>query len=170
MGRIIVMVEGLSPREGKTQSNFVAEALSASQHTELFPYGLSTITGEVHIDTPRIATDVRLVPEVNHEGFLEEKRDRFNIIVSSPSRSMVIYYAELYLKYGIPFVMAVERSYHNDIGGMAKRHGTSALCLLGMFAVPSDILVAVRFLSRHKEEKGRAFRMEDILQKVLPLD
>lgn len=106
MDKIIVMIAGLSTREGKGKmARLMAEAILAREDMQLFTFGMAEGRGDVSIGTPARNECVRLIQAISHEELLNDIRGAVDMVVDFTQPESVVCNAQRYCRYDMPFVM-----------------------------------------------------------------
>ncbi len=141
MSKIRVMIAGLPGN----MATLVAQDVEAQTDMLVYPYALAEESGEVRIDTDARAVDVRLIPMGLHEEFLQERGDHVDVIVDFTQPKSVNRNAELYCKYGIPFVMGTTGGDRDKLAEAIRGSKISALVTTNAAAQVVAVQEMIRF-------------------------
>jgi len=141
MSKIVVMIAGLPGN----MARLVAEAITAQDDMMLLQYAISEEGGTVHVGTGVGATDVCLVPMDLHEDLLEVRGNQVDVIVDFTQPKSVNRNAELYCKYGIPFVMGTTGGDRDKLIDAIRASRISALVTTNAAAQVVAVQEMIRF-------------------------
>ncbi|MCX6722062.1 MAG: hypothetical protein NTY04_02645 [Candidatus Staskawiczbacteria bacterium] len=103
-GKIVVMMAGLSGKDGEGKMAWLAaKAIAGQTDMELYHRALAERAGRRCFFSPESPID--LIPPGNHADVLERNRKEIDLIVDFTAPAAVNHNAELYCAAGIPFVM-----------------------------------------------------------------
>lgn len=123
---IRVLVAGLP---GK-MATLIAHSIVEQDDMVLYPFGFSEDSDEIMFIG--LTTRVQLLPKVEHDALLMRNREEFDLVVDFTQPKSVNCNAELYCRFGIPFVMGTTGGDRQELFTRVRESNISSVVATNM--------------------------------------
>jgi len=159
--KIKVMVVNFSHRI----AFLIAEHIKKNEDMELMPFTSAKQPGTLQIGQIKIC---QIVPEW-HESTLKELAPDILVDFTLSGSESAKQNTELYCRSEIPFIIGILDGNRNPLKEIVEKSSISAVVDIYLLAQDikfygSEVVDSVRFLYKHKKEKGKVFSMFDVLK------